>query len=145
MPGIEDVKLCYLRICKFLQNSQLFVFKYESNKQGQYYYFRLYKFQNRMNIQRDSKLILHNERIIYNINNCSNGFYDSNFKLNIEDINIEIKWFSQMVVAGFVFFYKMAIINYFYTRQKYFHKIIDENTQMITLISSKKLNFRNLI
>lgn len=44
----------------------------------------------------------------------SHALDDLEFKINIEDIDFEIKWQSQMVVAIFGFLKQMTSINYIF-------------------------------
>jgi hypothetical protein len=44
----------------------------------------------------------------------SHGLDDLDFKINVEDIDFEIRWQSYMVVAMFAFLKQMATINYIF-------------------------------
>ncbi|CAD8200746.1 unnamed protein product [Paramecium pentaurelia] len=85
--------------------------------------------QNEETYYRQSKLILTNdEQQQQNAQiNVSHGLDDLDYKINIEDIDFEIKWQSYMVVAVFGFLKSMATINYIYQIQKHIQKNIDKN------------------
>ncbi|CAD8209393.1 unnamed protein product [Paramecium pentaurelia] len=131
------------------------------NKQGQYYHLfktvvlnqephlelkieeyvqRSYKIlqQNEEQYSKQSKLILIGEDSQSAYINVSHALDDLDFKINIEDIDFEIKWQSQMVVSIFGFLKQMATINYIYAIQKYLLKSIDKNFLLKPSILSMK-------
>ncbi|CAK62836.1 unnamed protein product (macronuclear) [Paramecium tetraurelia] len=124
--------------------------KYGLNKQGQYHLFKTvilnpephfelsienymeksYKIlqQNEEQYYRQSKLIQNGEDSQSAYINMSHALDDLEFKINIEDIDFEIKWQSQMVVAIFGFLKQMTSINYIFVIQRYLMKQVDKNS-----------------
>ena len=79
---------------------------------------------------RQSKLILYSDESLPQQAahiNVSHGLDDLDFKINVEDIDFEIRWQSYMVVSMFAFLKQMATINYIYILQRHLQKTIDKN------------------
>ncbi|CAD8122370.1 unnamed protein product [Paramecium sonneborni] len=134
--------------------------KYGLYKQGQYHLFKLVSLNQEPHlesyieeyIKRSYKIIQQNDeqysrycKLIFNGDesqqaqiNVSHALDDLDFKINIEDIDFEIKWQSYMVVAIFGFLKQIATINYIFTIQRFLQKTIDKTIPLKPSILSMK-------
>ncbi|CAK63963.1 unnamed protein product (macronuclear) [Paramecium tetraurelia] len=104
--------------------------------------------QNEETYYKQSKLILTNEEYHQQQNaliNVSHGLDDLEFKINIEDIDFEIKWQSYMVVAVYGFLKSMATVNYIYLIQKHLQRNIDKNQTVKPVILAMKFKIVEIL